>query len=349
VLGKVTGSAKTKTVLLSINTAGTPTVLLRTGVTMVTVGADAPSLVKDISVLAPSPGSAGDGRWQSTSAITTAKLTLASKRSVIVRITAGGTVTPLYFNGQEATGVAASTYKAFGFPAISAGLRLTTLATLQAEPNEVTPATDTVLLYNSGVATSAYAREDGNAPADPELTGLKYAGFSNPVIGSNGVTPTVAFLATLKGSGVKGSSNRALIYGSPTGTLLKAARTGFPAPAGATPPGETPENETKFSAITAFAMPNGNAEGPVFVAKLSGAGTNGKNNIGVFAVGTTGEVVRLLRTGQQLGDRKIKKILLLNIVPKAMAAARSFDNAGSVAVALTFTNNETALLRVGIP
>jgi hypothetical protein len=344
VLAKISGSPSTNIALIGINTAGTATLLLQKGVTMVTVGSDEPSLVKTITALSPAPLSPGDGRWQATSGSVVARVVLASKRAVTVRITTAGVVTPVIATGAEAAGLPAASVKSLGLPAVSTGPRVTTLVTLAPTAGIVTPSSDTVLIYNAGAATfTPYAREGENLPLETGLQNFTYGGLSDPVIATVNNAPAVAFLATLKGQGVKGNNNRALIYGSPLSTLQTAARTGFPAPSA---PSET---LTTYSAISAFAMPNGTAAGPIFVAKLAGAGTSAKNNIGLFAIDSTGAPRRLLRTGQVIGDRTVKSFLLLKAVPQAFSAARSFNNASSVAVSINFTNKETALLRLSIP
>jgi hypothetical protein len=62
-----------------------------------------------------------------------------------------------------------------------------------------------------------------------------------------------------------------------------------------------------------------------------------------------GKILNANRQGDKLGTQTVKKFTLLNTVSKVPAAARSFDAAGSVAVALSFTDHKTALMRIGIP
>lgn len=53
--------------------------------------------------------------------------------------------------------------------------------------------------------------------------------------------------------------------------------------------------------------------------------------------------------GDNFDGQIVKSFKLFTTQPKVMSAPRSFDAAGSIAVALTFTNQKTAIVRIGIP
>ena len=101
-----------------------------------------------------------------------------------------------------------------------------------------------------------------------------------------------------------------------------------------------------WSSITNFALPTAR---PIFVAKLSGSGVSAKNNLGLWATDSTGDVRRILRTGDQLGAQTVKSFTLLKAVSTAHSAARSFNSTGSVAVLVNFTDKKQALIKIGIP
>jgi hypothetical protein len=337
---KVSGPKSMSTVLLGLSTANAGTVLLRTG-QAVTVNGTA-STIKSITVLSPAAASPGDGRWQGD-ANTVARVTLADKRTVIYAINTGGGLTPLLFSEQDASAVVAgAAWKTFGLPAIgTAGSKYAALGTLAPKSGAVTNANDTALVYSAtGAGFTAFAKE-GAAPNDPSLNTLTYSAFSDPLVNANG---DVAFVATLKGSHVGKTNNRAVLFGPPAGTLGKVARTGDPATDAAGQPG-TPV----WSAFKATALSGGTDGAPIFLATLSGGGINGKNNLGVWAVDSRGDVRRLLRTGDKLGDQVVSKITLLNTVSTAFAAARSFNATGTIAALVTFTDKTQALLKIGIP
>jgi hypothetical protein len=168
---------------------------------------------------------------------------------------------------------------------------------------------------------------------------VTYRDFSDPIVNTNS---QVAFIASLAGSGgdVKSNSNRAIIFGSPTGTLTSIARTGDAAPDAAGEP-----SSLNFASFTSLALPGGTDAGPVFVARLN----TRKNNVGVWALDSSGKVRQLIRAGDDLGGQIVRNITLLTAVSRAASAPRSFDAAGSIAVALSFTDGTSALLRIGIP
>jgi hypothetical protein len=74
-----------------------------------------------------------------------------------------------------------------------------------------------------------------------------------------------------------------------------------------------------------------------------------KNNSGVWGRDSSGAIRQLLRTGDQLGEQKISKFVLLTAVPKAFAAARSFNDQGSVVALVSFTDHTTGLLEIQVP
>jgi hypothetical protein len=336
-LVKVNGDLTKNVVLLSLDTAGTGTVLLRTG-DPVTVNAIA-SNIKSITALTPAPGSPGDGRWQGD-ASAVAKVTLGDKRTVIYKVKPGTSPTPLLFTNQtgaftNVTGVP----KTVGLPAVAtSGSKIAALVTLNLDANpqsKVTAADDTVLVADFGAGFAKVARE-GDASGIPNAN---LAGFSDPVTNPVGLT---AFTATLKAApgspALTAANNKALFYGVP-GIYFKVARTGDPAP------GTT----AKYSAITAFALPGGTLLTPVFVAKLAGPGVTAANNVAVFARDNHGDTRRLLRTGDKLGQQKVTKITLLKAVPQEFGAARSFNKDGGVVMLVSFADHSTGILRLDVP
>ncbi len=337
-LVKVAAPGKSNVALISLNAANAGTKLLRTG-DAVTVNAKA-TTIKSLTVLSPALISPGDGRWQGNTN-TVVLATLADKRSVIYRITTAGVATPKLFtegDAAAASGVTGATWKTFGKPAVAtSGGRFATLGTLDG----ATKTNDTMLFYSAnGTTFSAFAKE-GSAPNAASLSALTYTAFSDPLVNSNG---DLAFIATLKGTGVKPANSKALLFGAFGNTYEKVARLGDLATDGA---GTT--DTAVWNSFVSFALAGGANGGPIFVAKLSGAGVNGKNNLGVWAVGSDGLVRRLLRTGDAFGSRTVASFNLLKAVPTAFTAARSFNANSAVAVQITFTDKSQALLKIGIP
>ncbi len=336
---KVSGPKSSNAVLVGLNAANTGTVLLQTGQSVTVDGAD--STIKKITVLSPAKGFAGDGRWQGSTR-SVARVELADKRTVIYSITTAGALTPVLFSDQDASAVTnGATWSKFGLPAIGgSGSNYAALGTLARGTDGVSKSTDTALVFSTTGATFTPFAQEGSSPADPSLSDLTYAGFSDPLVNGDG---NVAFIATLKGKKTGKKNNRALLFGSP-GTLQNVARVGDPATdaTGA-------EDNVTWSSFIATALPGGTNGAPIFLAKVGGKSANKHNNVGLWAVDSTGLVRRLLRTGDDLGGLTISKITLLNTVRTATSAARSFNGAGSIAVLLNFTNKTEALVKIGIP
>jgi hypothetical protein len=341
-LVKVAGPGSTNTVLLNLNAANAGTILLRTGQDVMVN--NLPATIKKLTVLSPAKASPADGRWHGDGNVL-ALATLSDKRTVVYRVNSAGMPTAmLYTDGLlDPNMVDGPKFKTFGLPAISSGgVRFAALATLNRVKNQVTSANDTALLFSTdGTAFSAFARADANTP----IGGTQYKSFSDPLVNLRGALPTVAFVGTLKGTGVKGPNSKAIFFGLP-GSVFSIARLGSEATDSA---GALAGTGPVWGSFTSFILTDGTTGAPVFVAKLSGKGTSGKNNLGIWAFTSDGKVRRLIRTGDLLDGRTVKSFNLLKDVPKAFSAARSFNNTNAIVAEVNFTDKSTALIRLAIP
>ncbi len=340
-LVKLSGPSSMNTALIRVDQNNVGTVLLRTGQTGLLIGGE-DYTVKGISIFAPAKLESGDGRWQGqlgvvarVSAVKTSDS--KSKTTAIVSISNTGTKNASFYTGQTAAAPLTGTYSGFGMPSTAGGTSIfATKATLTSHP----AASNAALIYSlTGAAFSVFAEKGAATGVIGLPPAVTYADFSDPIVNTSG---RVSYIATLKGSAaeVKSSTKQAIIFGSPALLRFSIARTGDFATDSA---GDA--TSLKWTAFTALALPDGSSAGPVFIGKLS----TSKNNLGLWAHDSVGDVRLLLRAGDHLGDLVVKKFTLLSVVPKSMSAARSFDSAGSVVVALSFTNRTTALLRIGIP
>ena len=325
-LVKVAAPATSNLALVSINSANSGTVLWRTGQSITVAGT--PSTIKTLTVLSPAKASPGDGRWHHGN--TTVKATLADKRTVILHPNSG--MLPLVSGGVNFNA------KTFGLPALSlSGTRFTTLLTQNVGGNVTTANDTTIIPYNANNTGFDQIATEGGNPITASLSSLTFASFSDPHVDS---LNNVLFLATLKGNGVKPTNNKALLFGT---SHTKIARTGDPATdsAGAT-------GTAVWSSFISHALAGGQGR-PVFVAKLAGSGVTAKNNMGIWATDSSGDVRRVLRTGDALGTNIVKSFILLKPVPTAFSAQRSFNNSGTVGALVTFTNKKQALFKIGLP
>jgi hypothetical protein len=325
------------TALVGLSTPTTGFELMRTGRTVMVDGQE--STVQKLSVYVPAKESPGHGRYHATGRVVFIA-TLADKRTVLYTATSAGALTPLLVSGGDAGNVAAGAeWKSFGVPVVgTGGLHHATLAHLAPKKGGVTAGNDTAIVAsNNGSAFDDIAVEGGDAFG---ITGGTFTGFSDPVSNDQG---RYAFIGTFKGAGVKSTNRTALWFGTP-GALVPIARTGSPA---------ADENgfqsETVYASIGNFALPGGAGAFPLFMAKLKGPGVNAKNNTGLWSVDSDGFVRQLLRTGGGMGEFTIRRFVLLNSVPGAFSANRSFNGAGGVTAMVTFTDKTQALVLIGIP
>jgi hypothetical protein len=327
--------------------------LLQTG-DPITVGANPTTTITGITVLAPSTGSPGYGRSQANGYVV-ARVTLADKKTALVDAYAIPFVTPtavLLYSGQDASSVInGATWSSFGLPAVSPGNNgFAALGTLALSKTEGVAATnENALVYSSdGVSFSPFAHE-GDPAAGPTLNGLglAYASFLDPLVNDQA---DVAFIGTLKpqaGSKTKisAANNTAIWWGAP-GSVEVVARLGDNAPLI-----DGSLGTAVYSSFVSTTLPDGVGAGPIFIAKLSGKGVTAKNNVGLFAVDTSGTVRQFLALGDALGSQTVSTMTALQSLPGVFGAGRSYNATGAAVVYATFTDklHTQALLRVNIP
>jgi hypothetical protein len=271
---------------------------------------------------------------------------LEDERTVVVSAsTAGAVPTPLLWTDQDAPaslGTGAAKWKTFGFPGVATnGLNFVTQGTLQQDVGGITKTNDTALVYSfNGAAFAPFAVENATAA---DAGGAKYASFLDPVVNTNG---DAAFIATLKGTGVKASNRVGIWFGDAAtpASFELVARLGQRAP-----DAKGVERRAKWVGFSSVALPGGTNAGPIFLARVDGPGVTNKNNFGLWGVDSTGLIRQLLRTGDRLGTRKIAAISLLKPASTAAGATRSFNARGGLQVLVTFTNSTKAVIVVGVP
>ena len=330
-------TSKNDTVLLLQTAAHTATVLLRTSGAVTALPS---SVIKSITVLSPASGSPGHGRWQADGAFV-GKVTLMDGRVVILTIDATGAQTLLAVSGGDGpSAVAGSKWASFGLPVIgSAGKNFATEALL-AKSDTVNSKDDAAIVFSAdGADLEPVAREGGVAGG---TSGATFASFFDPVTNDAG---DITFLATLAGSGVTAANKAALFVATSSSSPSRVARLGI------NPPDSTgaPIVNVLWSGFVSYALPSGDGAGPVFLAKVHGTGVTAKNNLGLWAVDSTGKLRLLLRTGQTLPGKVVASMSLLNAVPGGLGATRSFNASGSVSLLATFTDKSQSLIRIDIP
>lgn len=332
------------TVLLGQTSSTVATALLRTG-TELTIDGEA-SAVRTLTVFTPAKRSGGHGRYHADSR-SVARVTLADKRSVVLRVENDGTLAPLLFRGQPASNiVSGAVWKTLGLPVIgSEGSRYAAAGTLA--EGDVTKSDDAVVVYSSTGAAFVLVGREGDVA--PDETGARpgggpiYRSFFDPVV--NDQAGLIAFLGVLDGPGVKGSTKTALWFGTAGGVVKRVVRLGEKAP-----DSEGVLGESVFSAFTSIALPGGPSTGPIFLAKIKGPGITASNNFGLWSVDrASGEIRKLLGTGDVIGEASITRLLLLQPIPGVQGATRSFSGAETVLGHLSLSDGRQALLKLEIP
>jgi len=197
--------------------------------------------------------------------------------------------------------------------------------------------TDTAVVLLSADQVVPIAREGEQSP----VAGTTYKSFSDPVANAEGA---VAFTAALNGAAVSKSNGSALFIRNAAGELASLARLGE---AAAGIPGVT------WSKFVSFALPSGEDSGPIFVAEVSGPGVTKKNNLGLWAQDSTGNLILLARTGSSVPDgpsgKTLSRLTLLNPLPPTQGSARSFNDTRRITYLATFTDSTQAIIVVRVP
>lgn len=167
-----------------------------------------------------------------------------------------------------------------------------------------------------------------------------FTGFRDPV--NSSTDSGVAFLATTKGPGVRGSNNDTLWWKADGGQLKLVAREGDEPASG--PSG------AKWKSFTSLALPGGGA-GPIFVAALvPGAGSvTSASDCGLYAIDSEGTLLELIRENQPLEDKVVKKFSVLKALSGSQGVARSFNANYEIVVHVTFTDGGSAIVKVEVP
>lgn len=203
---------------------------------------------------------------------------------------------------------------------------------------------DAIILRNLATGESAAIRE-GSAPFN--TVAAVFGSFFNPVVNDQG---TILFFASLRGAGVTAATDTGLWMRQSMQTIPRVvAREGHLAvgKVGAILPG------VAWKQFTSYVLPDGPGAGPIFLAGLAGTGVNAKNELGIWAVDSTGKLRLLLRTYETIPAgatfKTVSEIALFDSLPGSFGARRSYNATGSIAVLATFTDTTQALLRIDIP
>jgi hypothetical protein len=243
-------------------------------------------------------------------------------------------------------------FQSFGTPALGRtdANSLTYRAALKIGIGGVTAANDTGIFTGPG---ELVARAGQLAPSTARA---RFKSFLDPI--GNDDTE-VAFIARLTGKGVTAASNEAIFFQphdltSDARALTLVAQTGGAAPG---LPGAV------FGDFISLALPNlAGTQRLYFVAKLAlpSAGQpnplnlNSRNNTGLWARDSAGNVQLLLRIGTALqvaggSTKTLRAFTILSAVPGSTGQARSFNDNGALVYNASFTDGSQAILITQVP
>lgn len=278
-------------------------------------------------------------------AMATARVTLDDGSEQIIRAQSSQAFTAYAVTGQPVDLLASTpvgadlSWKQFGLPDFASdGSNFGFAATLIG--NSVTKRNDSALFAGVGNGELSLALREGQ-PA-PGANGAVFGGFREFAVGEPG---SFAVLAQVKGGDVS-KSNATGIWWRDADALKLLARQGEVAPGtgGAT---------FKTLGVLRYAAPSG----PLFVARLAipkrgqpnPGEVSSRSDVGLWAVDSSGALRLVTREGQQVGNRTISEITVLNVSATSAASLRGFNNVGTIVYRATFTDNSTAIIKAELP
>jgi len=296
--------------------------------------------VSTIGTLVGVTGTSGEGRWRASDDAFGVRVTFKDKGQQCFTVPATAT-TPANWIPWTATGEAlqGGLVKTLSFPGFGS-TGMAAVVTLKSGAMIIPATSDTRLIRRDNGGTTVLAVEGNPVPdtTGANIPNAKFKTFGTPVCGANGST---AFTATL--AGVTGNSG--IWYAADGVTLRQLARTGEPAAGGG--------RWAKFSQLALSDEAGGT---PYFMGTLSSdraLGISAANNTALWAIGTNGKLIRLLRTGQDIDvdgtPRTLQSFTTFTAPSDSTGAAHAYNTTDQITVRATFRDKTVALLRLTVP
>lgn len=305
--------------------------------------------LKSFIAFLPGNGSPGQGRGWLTIDNGVPKVlahaTFTNKQQGVLRADAAGNVAVMLqgglpgAGGGEFTGIS---FKSFGVPSLNDAGDGAFLATM------LVPGGRAPLPVKTMVATLDESATYNTVVPQTELfpaSGIKFSLVKDPVLASDG---SLAFPATLKGGTAKGLAASTLWW-RPAGQPLELLAQG------GTNAGTDLLN-AQWKSFTSVAIAD---RGPIFVGTLvPGKGVVSKSSsTGLWAMDFQGNLRLLIRggdlinigTGAPADDRFVKSFTVLKAVRGSEGVTRSFNADSQIALLVTFSNNNTSIVRLDVP
>ncbi len=296
--------------------------------------------VRTISTLVALPGTLAEGRWRVSAQAFGVRVTFDDKSQQFFTVPSNATSSadwiPWLATEENLQG---GVVRTLGFPGFGAS-GPACVVTLKSGTSKIPAASDTLVLRCATGGITILATENDPVPdaAGTAIPEAKFKSFGTPVSGANGRT---AFTATI--AGVKGTTG---IWAAADGVHLRQlARAGSPAPGGG--------NFAKFGQLVLSDEAAGRLYFTATLAPDRALGLSAANNSGIWAVGSDGQLVRVVHTGQAIdaagGGRVLKNFTALTSAADSLGSASGYDAAGHIALRATFTDKTVALIRLAVP
>lgn len=305
--------------------------------------------VKIIATLVGTAGTLAEGRWRGGPDDLGVRLTFTDKSHALYLIPASATEAQDWLRlGQTGDGAGTdlpgALLKSFMLPAHAPGATVFD-SLLQTGPGAITRRNNRAVFDAQGVETRGpislrlLAQTAGPAPAQTNIQR-----FLNTLAGA-GRASTVIANSSLQG---QRASRTTIFDARQDGALDLIARIGDAAPGGG-----------RWDRFVSVAKPDGQGYGAFVSALLKidrGAGVTAQNRAALFARGTSGDMQRILRAGDQLESagpgsalKPVRSFVALAAAPGSIGAARGYSDDGRVNVLVTFSDRTQAVVSIQVP
>jgi hypothetical protein len=295
--------------------------------------------IKTFQVLSALAGSPGHGRGQVDGASALMRLTTTEGTGArqVVALAKPGTITEIAGTGSPIAESSSATWQDLGMPSSDqdgANLSVLGSATMPGGPAQPAVLTST----DHGENWTVLAAVNNDAPGMGD--GARFSGLKDPV--NSGTDKAFAFLGTAKGGSATKATDTGIWY------ALSGAEPSLIAREGDKPPGAL--QGAQWKSFSSLALPGGGT-GPLFTAllKTGSGGVTNKSDFALYGTASTTEVFELIRENQPLLGKPVKTFTVLKAVSGSEGVGRSYNTDGDVVALVTYTDGETAMVRISVP
>lgn len=293
--------------------------------------------IKNFKLLNSLSASPAQGRGHYAADGIAFSVTLSSRRQAIVRYVDGALAAVTITDDLVGEALPGAKWRSFGLPATANGTLSAVRGVLQKGLGGVVGANGTGIFMSEDAAQS-YAPVVRIGDAAFGVDNAIFSGIKDPLVSAES---EIAFIGTIKGGDVVAGDNTGLWWRNAGGWQL-VAREGTQA-------AETEEGG-KWRNFASVVLPSGQ-RGPFFLASLykSQGLITSANDLGVWAVTSSGDVRLLVREGAVVDGKIIKSFSTLKAISGSPGVRRSFNNAGQLVYRGYFKDGTQGIVKVQVP